>query len=150
MSRVLNDIVSQCLMPLSAAALYYLTIDNVIVANKADGASMEPTISDTSSLICLKLPYKIFGKRVKKGDIIIAQSPVKPDVDICKRVLYTEGEQVNRIIVPPNHVWIEGDNKDNSFDSRDHGPLPEYLIKGKVLIQLYPFKYLYSEENSQK
>ncbi|KAL4437942.1 hypothetical protein ABPG74_001113 [Tetrahymena malaccensis] len=147
MSKMFNNLVSQCLMPLSAAGLYYLTITNVIVANKADGASMEPTISDTSSLICIKFPYQIFGRRVKKGDIIIAQSPVKPEVDICKRVLYTEGEYVNRIMVPPNHVWIEGDNKDNSFDSRDHGPLPEYLIKGKVLVQLYPFKYLYGKDS---
>lgn len=42
-----------------------------------------------------------------------------PEIDICKRVLFVEGENTpNGIMIPKNHIWIEGDNKDYSFDSR--------------------------------
>ncbi len=63
---------------------------------------------------------------LKRNQIIIAKSPVKPELDICKRIIHLQGEQVHGIKIPPNHVWIEGDNKDNSFDSRDHGKINLY------------------------
>jgi len=49
------------LMPVSAAALYYLASENFFVANKADGLSMEPTISDAGSVLCNKLSYRVLG-----------------------------------------------------------------------------------------
>lgn len=58
---------------------------------------------------------------LKKGDIIISKSPIKPDIDICKRIIHMENEYKDGIKIPKNHIWIEGDNKYNSFDSRDHG-----------------------------
>ncbi|KAI3384047.1 hypothetical protein SNEBB_004121 [Seison nebaliae] len=35
-------------------------------------------------------------------------------------------------IIPNNHLWIEGDNKLNSLDSRFYGPVPYSLIESKV------------------
>ena len=37
-----------------------------------------------------------------------------------------------RVRVPKGHLWLQGDNKDNSTDSRDYGPVPYALLKGKV------------------
>lgn len=49
--------------------------------------------------------------KFKKNDVIIATSPIKPDTTICKRILNVENEKKDNIFIPPNHVWIEGDNK---------------------------------------
>ena len=36
------------------------------------------------------------------------------------------------------HVWLEGDNKEMSLDSRDYGPVPKGLITGKVFLTFWP------------
>jgi hypothetical protein len=41
-------------------------------------------------------------------------------------------------VIPRGHIWVEGDNTANSTDSRDYGPLPLGLVKGRVLFRLWP------------
>lgn len=43
------------------------------------------------------------------------------------------------IIVPPNNVWLEGDNPMHSTDSRHYGPVPESSLRGRVVLRLWPF-----------
>ena len=40
--------------------------------------------------------------------------------------------------VPPNHVWVEGDNPLESTDSRHYGPLPTSALRGRVVLRLWP------------
>ncbi|WP_235831492.1 signal peptidase I [Gordonia zhaorongruii] len=55
------------------------------------------------------------------------------------------GEDFGPIKVPDDHVWVMGDNRSNSADSRAHmddefqGTIPESEIRGKVRFILYPF-----------
>lgn len=44
------------------------------------------------------------------------------------------------IIVPKGHVWLEGDNSENSLDSRFYGPVPMGLIESRVFCRLLPIK----------
>jgi len=43
------------------------------------------------------------------------------------------------IQVPKGHVWIEGDNADNSTDSRNYGPIPIGLVRGRAMVRVWPF-----------
>lgn len=72
------------------------------------------------------------------------------NVDVCKRILATEGErvlttrgqgffqEVVRTVVPSGHVWLAGDNVENSTDSRNYGPVPIGLLQGRVFVKFGP------------
>lgn len=86
-------------------------------------------------------------KRLKIGDVIVAISPNNPSNLVCKRLLGVAGDTVcvdptidplDMVTIPPGHVWIQGDNMSNSTDSRDYGPLPYALIRGKVIAKVWP------------
>lgn len=45
----------------------------------------------------------------------------------------------NKVIcIPKGHVWLEGDNSENSIDSRTYGPVPMGLIQSRAVYRLYP------------
>ncbi len=75
-------------------------------------------------------------------------SPHNPEKLVIKRVIALEGDIVYTrapcplatVQVPVNHVWVEGDNRDNSFDSNSYGPIPMSLIQGKLTHVLWPWK----------
>lgn len=37
-----------------------------------------------------------------------------------------------KVVVPPNHIWVEGDNWRSSFDSNDFGPISMELLDGRA------------------
>ncbi len=55
---------------------------------------------------------------------------------------YTAGKMINAfdpVVVPENHVYMMGDNRNRSSDSRQVGPIPTDHIQGRVIIRFYPF-----------
>lgn len=42
------------------------------------------------------------------------------------------------IVVPENHVYVMGDNRNGSVDSREIGPVPYDHVLGKVFLRYYP------------
>lgn len=41
-------------------------------------------------------------------------------------------------VVPRGYVWIEGDNAENSSDSRFYGPIPIGLVRSRAVCRLWP------------
>jgi signal peptidase I len=55
-------------------------------------------------------------------------------------VSYKELSKDVDITLDDHHFFVMGDNRAQSYDSRDWGPLDERNIKGQVLFRIYPFK----------
>jgi signal peptidase I len=48
-------------------------------------------------------------------------------------------DDMAEIVVPRDHYFVMGDNRDNSHDSRFWGPLPKELVKGRALVIYWSF-----------
>lgn len=133
------------------------------------GRSMEPTLSDGDYLLVSRQAYTMFSK-AKTGDIVVFPQPDGSEKGkrlFIKRVIGTEGQRVqiknNKVLVdgkilsenyigtnrtfgrvdyviPNGQVFVMGDNREHSSDSRIFGTISEKDITGKVLLRIYPFK----------
>lgn len=102
---------------------------------------MEPTIYSNNVLLTEHFTPRF--RKVNKGDVIIAKCPTNPKQYICKRVTGLPGDIVktsfiSATVVPRGHVWLEGDNSSNSFDSRAYGPVPQGLIRSRAVMRVWP------------
>lgn len=79
------------------------------------------------------------------GDMVVAVSPTNPGRAVCKRVLGLPGDTLQAdprdekspfVMVPRGHVWLGGDNINNSTDSRHYGSVPMGLVQGRVVARV--------------
>ena len=108
--------------------------NNIITFNLADAPRGKKNIPDASyvkRIIAVDgdVVEQNYGKIYVNGEELtedyLADAPMK------------ESREVSRIEVPDNTVYILGDNRDNSYDSRDFGPIPIAAIQGKVLFIIW-------------
>ena len=85
----------------------------------------------------LKRVVGLPGERVAILDAVlhVDDTPVEePYVDSSE----WDGMFTARVVVPPEAVFVLGDNRLSSVDSRDFGPVPSRLLEGRVLVRLWP------------
>lgn len=145
-----------CLLPsLSAKPLVIfidytaLISDRWVAPSVVIGRSMYPTLNKGGSEVFFPdiiavTRYDRFD--VKTGDVVCFRSPVDPSRVLVKRIIAREGEWVAvnlggffaRFKVPPGKLWVEGDNRDHSLDSRRFGAIPVGLILGRAKCVIWP------------
>nr|XP_016942381.1 mitochondrial inner membrane protease subunit 1 [Drosophila suzukii] len=145
------------------AAITHCTFEYIGDFVLCKGPSMEPTLYSDNVLLTERLSKH--WRTYQPGDIVIAVSPINAGQFICKRIVAVSGDQVltqkpspieaeysgrqdsaaskkkpvmTKDYVPRGYVWIEGDNKGNSSDSRYYGPIPVGLIRSRVLCRIWP------------
>jgi signal peptidase I len=146
-------------------ALLVALFINVFVAEAAlveYGPSMQPNLYRGDRVIAEKVSYRFHLPH--RGDVVIADRPGN-EVSLIKRVValpgetvevrgghtFINGEQIEEpwvthfggpnyppTVVPPDHVFILGDNRGSSRDSRAIGPVPMDTIKGHVWLVYWP------------
>ena len=137
-----GESVGRTLWGLAKFGFYFWGVTTYVVdLTLCTGPSMEPTLNANSDLVLLDRVSPRLG-RIATGDIVVADSPTRPGETVCKRVAAVAGERVPGSffadVVPPGCVWLLGDNRRNSTDSRIYGPVPTDVIKGRVVLRVWP------------
>jgi signal peptidase I len=121
-------------------ALYcWLTLKTVVVS----GQSMLPTLKNGKKVL-VSNAYWLVGA-IRDGDIVVIKGDTGEDY-IIKRVYKMAGEKVDVVnmpnnwqltrgefVVPEGTVYVIGDNREVSDDSRRFGPVERTRILGKVV-----------------
>jgi signal peptidase I len=144
-------------------ALVIVLVVNVFLAQatRVEGQSMDPTLHDRQRIVIEKLTYRFRPPR--RGEIVVLRRP-QPD-PLIKRVVGLPGEMVaienGRVyidgqpldepylnemtrgvlspqIVPEGHVFVLGDNRDSSNDSRAFGMVSVEDIVGRAWVRYWP------------
>ncbi|KAF7306656.1 hypothetical protein MIND_00457200 [Mycena indigotica] len=144
MSRFFKSLGLKALKVINAAAALHLLSHFGTFATMS-GPSMLPTLAADGE-VGLEDRWSVRRNpdTVKRGDIITVRSPLDPRRVLCKRVTGLAGDIVSLdpsgegILIPPGHMWIEGDNPANSRDSRNFGPVPMGLIEGRLVARIWP------------
>jgi signal peptidase I len=130
-----------------------------------EGSSMYPTLNDRERLFVNKLVYRF--REPRRGEIVVFRYPANPRKNFIKRVIGIPGDTVSirggqvfvngvpldepyinepmygtysGVVVPEDTVFVLGDNRNNSQDSRDRsvGFVPYMNIVGEAFVRYWP------------
>lgn len=153
---------SEWIRPLAEAVVLALFIIIFIAQSfKVDGSSMENTLFGGERILVDKLTYRF--RKPRRSEIIVLKMPRSQYI---KRIIALGGDTVQErfgivyvngiplqesyvdhkttmnwgpILVPQGHVWVMGDNRPKSDDSRGSvGFLPLENVVGRALFRFWP------------
>jgi len=148
-------------LPAVLAALFIRVF--VTQAMVVQGSSMKPNLSYNYRVMVEKFTYR-FVHGPRRGDVVVIDMPEENTL-LVKRAVALPGETVTvqdgqvfingqpleepwvirrggidypPTLVPPGHVFVLGDNREESLDSRYFGPVPIDEIDGQVRFIIWP------------
>jgi signal peptidase I len=148
------------------AGLLFLAVNLFTARIRVEGGSMEPSLHDGEFVVINRLAYR--WNDPQRGEIIVFRFPLDPERRFIKRIIGLPGDTVmvengmvfvNDIPIeepyvntPPRydgawtveeqHVFVLGDNRNNSSDSQNWGSLSVEEIIGKAVIIYWPLNDL--------
>jgi len=162
--KIFKEILSYLLVIMGAAAFAISVRVFIFEPFIVPTPSMVPTLQVSDKVIVNKLAFKI--KPIKRGDIVVFHSSIGKD--LVKRAIalegdeitltdsgdvYINGEKINEeyvlkdynvsyknetIVVEKGKVFVMGDNRNNSYDSRYLGSISKEDVFGEVVFIYLP------------
>lgn len=137
----------------------------VVQVYKVEGESMLPSFHTGEMVLVNKFIYKV--RAPQPGEVVVLDDPLNPRRQLIKRVIAVAGETVEikedqvyingrplveeyidrallrqetlpEVTVPAETVYVMGDNRGNSSDSRRIGPIPISKLEGKAFWRYWP------------
>ncbi len=156
--RIFYDILETLLL----SVLLFMGINAISARVRVDGSSMEPSFQHGEFVVVNRLAYKIGTYEL--GDVVVFHYPRDPEQEYIKRIIGLAGDQVQiadgqvsvngevlnepYIAAPPRYtgnwdipdgyVFVLGDNRNNSSDSHNWGPLQIENVIGKAVFIYWP------------
>ena len=144
------------------AGMLFLAVNLFTARIRVEGGSMEPSLHDGEFVVINRLAYR--WNDPVRGEIIVFRFPLDPERRFIKRIIGLPGDTVTvrdgQVLVnslsleepyvsaPPRydgtwtveegHVFVLGDNRNNSSDSQNWGSLRKDEIIGKAIIVYWP------------
>lgn len=142
----------------------------VIETYEIPSGSMIPTIQIGERVLVNKFIYRFTSP--KAGDIVVFADPTHSTPNLIKRVIAVGGQTVDvdnghvivdgkvlnepytqgadnqpgdvqlPVKIPKGYIWVMGDNRTNSYDSRWFGAQPVSAVRGKAIMRIWPFTRL--------
>jgi len=149
-------------------AILIAVLINLFLAQptRVHGQSMEPSLHTDQRLVVEKVSYRLHGPR--RGDVVVFSVPQSEEL-LIKRVIGLPGETVEirggqvyvdgtpldepyltqetrgrfgPVTVPPLHVFVLGDNRSFSNDSRAFGVVSIENVLGRAWFSYWPLEDL--------
>jgi signal peptidase I len=133
-------------------------------ATRVEGQSMEPSLHSDQRLVVEKVSYRFHGP--ERFDVVVLRLVDESDELLIKRVIglpgetveirnshvYINGEMLDEpfltekmrpgrnitVTVPPLHIYVLGDNRNHSNDSRSFGPVALDHVIGRAWVSYWP------------
>ena len=156
--RFLLDILETLVL----SVLLFVSINAISARIRVDGSSMVPTLRNGEFVIVNRLAYKIGDPQ--HGDVVVFHFPRDPDQEYIKRIIGLPGDEIRVLsgnvyvndqalnepyinaaplyqgewTVPDGHIFVLGDNRNNSSDSHNWGPVAMDNVVGKAIFIYWP------------
>ncbi len=156
--RFIKDILETLVL----AVVLFIGINAVSARVRVDGFSMRPTLEDGEFVLVSRMSYKF--SEYERGDIVVFHFPLDPNEELIKRVIGLPGDHVRveggqvflngqlleetyiaeaprysgEWVVTEGFLFVLGDNRNNSNDSKDWGLLPQENVVGKAVLIYWP------------
>lgn len=145
------------------AVLIFLVIRTLVQNYRIEGQSMEPNFQHGQYLLVNKLAYRLGD--YSRGDVIVFHYPNNPSQDYIKRVIGLPGDtiefrdgvlivnglnvaepydqipiarNIQAQTVAPGFLYVLGDNRPASSDTRTWGQLSQEFVIGKAWFAIWP------------